>query len=367
MNTLFSSIRLGKNAILKNRLCVAPMTTSQSQEDGQVSTAESAWLERLASDDYGMIITCAASISRTAIAFHRQMSIADDIYVPGLTSLATRLKKYSTLSIIQLCHGGSRAIPGLTRVEPHSASDYDLPGVPGFIRPRAFTIDQIHGVINDFASAAERVARAGFGGIEFHGANGYLFTQFTSTMTNRRQDSYGGTLENRARFSREVVRACRTRVPAEFVLGYRMSFEGFPPETGLDIDENIQIMNWLEEDGIDYGHISHMALASRSLKYPEKIALRYIREGVHKKLPLIAAGGVFSRFDAEHALELGADIVAIGRAAIGNALIPEHFNRGEQLHATPFDKGRLGTLAVSKELIDYIAHSPLARMNIIKE
>ncbi len=341
------------------------MTTSQSHEDGQVSASESAWLERLASDGYGMIITCAASISRTATAFPRQMSLADDSLLPGLTALATTLNKYSTLSVVQLCHGGSRAIPALTGVEPRSASAYDLPGVPGFIRPRAFTVGQIHGVIDDFASAAERAARAGFGGIEFHGANGYLFTQFTSTMTNRRQDSYGGNLQNRARFSREVVRACRKRVPAEFVLGFRMSFEGFPPETGLDIDENIQIMNWLAEDGIDYGHVSHMALSSPSAKYPEKIALRHIRAGVRKELPLVAAGGVFSRLDAEHALEFGADIVAIGRAAIGNALIPEHFKRSEKLRTTPFARESLGSIAVSKELIDYIAQSPLARMNII--
>jgi len=251
MAEVFSSLKLGSSAVLKNRLAVAPMTTGQSHADGTVSQAELAWLERLAADGYGMVITCAAAVSRKSIAFRKQMSLADDSFLPGLSALAERMNAQGCLSVVQLCHGGSRAIPDLTGVEAHSASAYDLPSVPGFVRPKAFSVGQIQELIEDFAQAAQRAAKAGFGGIEFHGANGYLFTQFISTMTNQRQDQYGGSLENRARFCRQVVQACRQRVPASFVLGFRMSFEGFGPETGLDLDENIQIMNWLAEDGID--------------------------------------------------------------------------------------------------------------------
>ena len=75
-------------------------------------------------------------------------------------------------------------------------------------------------------------------------------------------DAWGGSLENRARFSRGVVRAVRARVPKGFVVGYRMSFENFGLETGLDIDENVQVMQWLAEDGIDYGHVSNLDFAA---------------------------------------------------------------------------------------------------------
>ena len=95
-------------------MAVAPMTTQQSNPDGSVSEAEARWLERLASDGYGLIITCASSISQTSIAFYNQLSVADDTMLLGLTQLAKSLNKYKSKTVIQLCHGGSRAIPELT-------------------------------------------------------------------------------------------------------------------------------------------------------------------------------------------------------------------------------------------------------------
>lgn len=365
MSALFSPARLG-GATLENRLAVAPMTTTQSHADGSVSDAEAAWLERLAADGYGMVITCAAAISRTSIAFPNQMSLGDDRLLPGLRALAARMKRHPSLAVVQLCHGGSRAIPSLTGVEAHSASRYDLPGVPGFVPPRALSIAQIEEIIEDFAGAAARAAEAGFGGVELHGANGYLFTQFISRMTNQRGDAYGGSLENRARFAREVVRACRRRVPGGFVLGFRMSFEGAGLETGLDLDENIRIMDWLAEDGIDYGHISHLDLGARSVKYPADVALTRIRAGVDRRLPLIAAGGVMSRADAERALDLGADLVAVGRAALGNTRLPARLAAGEPLARTPYDRDQLRALGVSYDLLRYLTTAgPLSSLRIV--
>ncbi len=367
MVDLFSKRQFGKSAKVVNRLAVAPMTTAQSHPDGRVSEAEMAWLERLAADGYGMVITCAAAISTESIAFHNQMSLGDDRFLPGLAALAKRLKAYPTLSIVQLCHGGSRAIVELTGMPARSASAYEVPTIPGFISPRALTTAEIAQVVEDFGNAAARAAQAGFGGIELHGANGYLFTQFISKMTNLRTDAYGGSLENRARFAREVVRACRSKVPADFVLGFRMTFEGGSFDTGLDIDENIQILNWLVEDGIDYGHVSHMALAAPSQKYPDRVALAHIRHGVAKSLPLIAAGGVMSRADATRALELGADVVAIGRGAIGNVRVPARFARHEPLTPTPFDVTELAKLSVSPDFVHYLTTAgPLASLKIVQ-
>lgn len=365
MSALFSPMRLGGKAIA-NRLAVAPMTTTQSHPDGSVSDAEAVWLERVAADGYGMVITCAAAISRTSIAFPNQMSLGDDGLLPGLRALAARMKRHPALAVVQLCHGGSRAIPSLTGVEAHSASRYELPGVPGFVPPRELSVPQIEAIVEDFAAAAARAAAAGFDGVELHGANGYLFTQFLSRMTNRRSDAYGGSLEHRARFSREVVRACRRRAPDGFVLGFRMSFEGAGLETGLDLDENIRVMDWLAEDGIDYGHVSHLDLAAPSVKYPADIALTRIRAGVDRRLPLVAAGSVMRRADAERALELGADIVALGRAAIGNDRVPARLAADEPLVRTPFDRDRLGALAVSDDFLRYITTAgPLASLRIV--
>lgn len=94
--------------------------------------------------------------------------------------------------------------------------------------------------------------------------------------------------------------------PAGFIVGLRMSFEGHGMETGLNLDENIEIMNRLADDGIDYGHVSHLDLAAPSVKYPDQVALAYIRARVDRRLPIMAAGSVTSRAHAERALSLGA-------------------------------------------------------------
>lgn len=361
-----SPLRLPSGVVVENRLAVAPMTTAQSEPDGRVSAAERAWLERLAGDGYGMVITCAAAISRTSIAFPNQLSFGEERFVPGLTALAAAMRAGGTLPVAQLCHGGSRAIPQLTGQPARSASRYELPGIPGFVPPVPFTEAELEGVVEDHAAAAERAFRAGFAGVEMHGANGYLFTQFLSTMTNHRRDGYGGTLVNRARLARETVRAVRKRVPASFIVGFRLSFEGFGPETGLDLDENLQVMSWLAEDGVDYGHVSHLQLDARSQKYPSEVALRRIRAGVDPKLPLMAAGGVNSGADAEAAMDLGADLVAVGRAAIGNTRVPERFARGEALVRTPFSREHLATRGVSADFLGYLtAPGPLAGLHIV--
>ena len=366
MTELFSPLTLGR-ATLANRLAVAPMTTSQSHADGTVSDAEMAWLERVAEDGYGMVITCAAAISRTSIAFERQMSLGDDRFLPGLQVLAERLRRHRTVAIAQLCHGGSRAIPALAGQPSFSASAFTVPGLPSAGRPRPLSPGQIEQIVEDFAEASERAAKAGFDGVEFHGANGYLFGQFISTMSNQRGDKYGGSLENRARFSREVVRACRACVPAGFILGFRLSFESNPFDNGLDIDENIQIMRWLAEDGIDYGHVSHMDLAAKSVKYPEEIALAYIRARIDRSLPLVVAGGVMSRAQADRALELGADVVAVGRGAIGNVEVPTRLARSEALTQMPYDAAQLSALSVSDDFVRYLTTAiPVSRLGLVR-
>lgn len=355
MSELFLPLRITERHTLSNVLAVAPMTTSQSNPDGTISEAELSWIERLASDGFGLIITCATAISKQSIGFQNQLSAGDDSMLPGLTKLAERLRSYNSKVVLQLCHAGSRAIPELTGGLAYSASSYLLPQIPGFVPPQTLSKEQISDIIEDFAMACERVAKAGLAGIEFHGANGFLFTQFISTMTNLREDEYGGSLANRARFAREVVQACRKRVPSDFIIGFRMSFESGGLETGLDIDENIQIANWLAEDGINYLHVSHLFYDVRSVKYPDILALQYISEQVTKGIPIVCAGGITSLDDANKALEYGAGIVAIGRAAIGNTKLPEYFARGEEFpFKAPFSEENLIKSGISNDFLNYM-------------
>jgi 2,4-dienoyl-CoA reductase-like NADH-dependent reductase (Old Yellow Enzyme family) len=363
MDSIFTPLRINRAHELKNRLVVAPMTTSQSHPDGTISTEEADWLERLAADGYGMVISCAAAISHDSIAFENQLSLGEDRMMPGLEDLAKRMKKHGGISIIQLCHAGSRAI----KAQPFSASSYSLPSVPGFVPPGTLTKQQIGQIAEDFAAACVRAEKAGFDGIEFHGANGYLFTQFISRMTNLRTDEYGGSLENRARFSRQVVQSCRNAVSRDFIIGFRLSFENAGLETGLDIDENIRIADWLAEDGIDYIHVSQLDCNVNSVKYPGRVALAYICSERKAAIPLLAAGGITSRAKAAQALDHGAHCVAIGRAAIGNTEVPKQFaETGELLHQTPFSEAMLTGLGISRDFIAYLHKQPVASMNVVE-
>ena len=367
MKALFRTLKINTRYELKNRLAVAPMTTSQSNADGSISEAESDWLARLSEDDYGMVITCAASVSDTSTAFYNQLSLAHDRYIPGLKSVADKMKQNGSVNIVQLCHGGSRAIEALTNEKPHSASSYEMPMIPGFNPPKELSGAQIHQIATDFASACKRAEKAGFDGIEFHGANGYLFTQFISRMTNLRKDGYGGSLENRARFSREIVRASRKAVSPDFIIGFRISFENAGMESGLDMDENIQIVNWLTEDGIDYIHMSNLDYTSYSVKYPEKNALQYVKSKISGSIPLVGVGGITNISSAGQAMEFGADIVAVGRAAIGNKNLPRLFANEEELPAqNPFPESLLTELGISGDFINYLRRMPVASLKVVK-
>src|SRR5690606_35508424 len=107
-----------------------------------------------------------------------------------------------------------------------------------------------------FRDAAVRARRAGFDGVELHGAHGYLLSQFLSATMNRREDAWGGSFENRARLMREVVRAVRAAVPASFLVGVRLSPEDYFTARGLDLDENVTLAGLLADDGMDFLHLS---------------------------------------------------------------------------------------------------------------
>jgi 2,4-dienoyl-CoA reductase (NADPH2) len=139
-----------------------------------------------------------------------------------------------------------------------TSHDEDLHG----LESRAMTVDEIREIVGYFADGARRAREAGADGVELHGANGYLFTQFLSSAINDRKDDYGGSLENRARFAREVVRAIRKAVGSDFHVQYKISATEyndslFPwKRKGNTIDDSLQVMKWLVEDGIDAVHVS---------------------------------------------------------------------------------------------------------------
>ncbi len=315
ISPLLTALRFRNGAIARNRLWLAPMTNLQSHDDGSLSDDELRWLVRRAAGGFGVIETCASHVTEDGQAWRGQLGVFEDRLLPGLRRLAGEVAGNGALGVVQLFHGGVRADPQLTGRPVWSASASEQPGLPA---AQAATEEQIEAVINRFREATVRAHVAGFSGVELHGAHGYLLGQFLSATQNRRQDRWGGAWENRVRLLRETVRAARAAVPRSFLVGVRLSPEDRGQATGLDLDENISLARWLVEDGVDFLHLSLWDASKKTQKRPDQHPIPLFRQAIDAGVPLVVAGNVWTRRDAEALLEMGADAVAIGRAAIAN-------------------------------------------------
>lgn len=351
---LHTPLTFRSGAVAPNRLAIAAMTNLQSHPDGSLGEDELAWLARRADGHWGMIATCAAYVALDGKAWEGELGIDRDELLPGLTRLAARLREGGGLSVVQLFHGGVRASSKLTGQQVWSASTWEEPGA-GFEVPRAATVDDLARVIDQFAAAAARAERAGFDGVELHGAHGYLLCQFLSRTMNPRADGWGGDLVGRARLIREVVRAVRARVRPGFLVGVRLSLEDFGQARGMDLDDNVQVARWLCDDGADFLHASLWDVARPSQKRPDEHPLAVLRAALPADVRVLAAGKVWSPAEAEATLARGADMVALGRAAILNPAWPDEARApGWAPVRPPITRAGLRDRAVSETFATYL-------------
>jgi 2,4-dienoyl-CoA reductase-like NADH-dependent reductase (Old Yellow Enzyme family) len=318
-----------RGARAKNRLALAPMTNCQSHEDGSLGDDEFRWLARRARS-FGVTSTCAAHVSLDGKGFPGQLGVFDDAQLPGLEKIATMMRESETVGLVQLYHGGERSLDKRDWV--HTASDADLSRL-----------------IDDFAKAAVRCEKAGFAGVEMHGAHGYVLGQFLSA-NNDRKDAWGGDFDARARLMIDATRAVRSRVGSSFIVGVRISPEDFGQAKGVDLDENLELAKRLSSE-IDFLHLSLWDCKRMTKKRPDAHAITLFREVLASPLRLIACGGIWTRQDAEAAMSKGADMVALGRAAILNPDWPEHADDPKRPPMSPDD---LRARDVSDTLIGYL-------------
>lgn len=312
---LLAPFRFRNGVGAPNRIWLAPMTNSQSHADGTLSDDELHWLERRAAGGFGVIETCAAHVAEDGQGWAGELGVFADRLVPGLTRIAEMVARHHCVGLAQIFHGGLRADPKLTGGTTWSASAVEETNVA---TPRAASEEDIARVIEQFRDAAVRCHRAGLAGVELHGAHGYLLCQFLSATQNVRTDRWGGTLENRARLLRETLRAVRAAVPAGFVVGVRISPEDRGNARGLDLDESLAVARWLAEDGADFLGLSLWDSKRPTAKRPTERPIPLFRAALPTDVPLVVAGGIWTRADGEALLVEGADAVALGRAAIAN-------------------------------------------------
>ena len=304
MTKLTDALTLRSGATIKNRFVLAALTNTQSHADGVLSDEEYRWLTMRAQGGFGLTMTCAASVQEEGVGFPGQLGFHDERHLPGLTRLAEGIKAHGSLSIAQLHHGGVRAM-----TNPKGPSE------DAKLKAQAMTLDEIKRSRDCFISAAQRAERAGFEGVELHGAHGYLICTFLSPELNRRDDEYGGDAEKRARLLFEIVDGIRAATKPGFTLGVRLS----PERWGLVLPEIRDVAQKLMRDAkIDFIDMSLWDVK----KEPEMEAFKgrtlasYFAELERGDVRLGAAGKIMSAADAQAVIDAGYDFPIIGRGAV---------------------------------------------------
>ena len=308
MSTLFTPLTFNRGPAMKNRFMLAPLTNQQSHENGVCSDEEFKWLTMRAEGGFGLTMTCAAHVQEQGRGFHGQLGIFSDEHIPGLTRLADRIKENDSVAIVQLYHGGMRCPKEVIGMQPLSASDNEQWGA------RAMTTDEVEAMIEAFVDGAERAQKAGFHGIELHGAHGYVLAQFLSPDINQRDDKFGGSLENRQRPIFDIIEGVRKRCSDDFMIGVRLSPERF----GMKLPEVVATAERLLTDEL----IEFLDMSMWDVfKMPEdndegKTLLSYFTDLDRKGVRLGVAGKLRTPEQCERAIEQGVDWVMLGRAAI---------------------------------------------------
>ncbi|HFC8837799.1 TPA: NADH-dependent flavin oxidoreductase [Neisseria subflava] len=327
---LFQTYTLNNGVTIKNRLVVAPMTHFGSQADGLISDQERTFLNNRAGD-MGLFITAATLVQKDGKAFHGQPEATDEHCLDSLKETAQILQQQGAKAILQIHHGGSKAVDdlldGLDKISA-SASEAE--------HAREATAEEVEALIASYAQAADLALRAGFDGVEIHGANGYLIQQFYSAQSNRRNDQWGGSLENRMRFPLAVVDAVAAvrekHQRDDFIIGYRFSPEE-PGEDGLTMTETGALIDALVQKPLQYLHVSLWEFDKKIRRGGDtaQTRMQFIHERINGKLPLIGVGNLFTADQILAAYETGwAEFIALGKTVMINPHIATQIREGRE-------------------------------------
>lgn len=337
-------------AQLKHRIGLAALTNLQSPEKGKISEEEMRWMRMRAEGGCSMIITAATYITPSGQGFPGQIGISSDEQLPGLTAAADMMRANNAMGIVQLIHGGIRCPEAITGMQPVGPSDDSETGA------RALTLAEIDTIKSQFLDGAKRAQKAGFDGVEVHGAHNYLLAQFLSPIHNQRTDQYGGSIEKRAQLLLEITAEIRDACGPDFVVGVRLS----PEHHGVILDETVAVYKMIIEQGVaDFIDISMWDVFKEPAdeKFQGKSLLSYFTDVDRGNIKLGVAGKLYNAQDIAKSIELGADFVLLGRGAIFNHDFASQAleNPDFQMVERPVSREYLEKEGLSAPFINYIA------------
>ncbi len=360
---LFEPGRIG-SLELKNRLIMPPMATNYATKDGQVTERQIEYYAERAKGGIGLVIVEVACVDApVGKGFTGQIRIDDDRFITGLSELAKAIKRHGAKAAIQLHHAGRQTSSRITGHQPVAPSPIAQPDGE---QPRALTAEQAGVLVEAFAEAARRAKRAGFDGVEIHGAHGYLISQFLSPLSNHRNDDYGGSLENRARFLLEVIKAARSQVGNDYPLWCRLSAVEMGVD-GITVEETQTVARLAEKAGVDAIHVSaHQVGPAR--RPPMALPTCYfvpwaqaIKEVV--SVPVIAVSRIPPEI-AEDVIKGGkADFISIGRQLLVDPYLPQKVQEGrlEDIRPCIYCLTCLDSIRWSKEGVRCVVNPTLGR------
>ena len=374
MMVVWSPLRFNSGREIANRFVIAPLTTDSSHEDGTATENELEFVRRRAANGFGATISSAAYVEQDGRSW-QGIGAAHDGHLSSLRRLAEAMRAAGGLAILQIYDGGRIAKPELIGEDRLRAASAVASLRPGAKTPRAMATDEVASLIENFRDAASLARKAGFDGVEIHGANHYAVHQFFSPRANHRNDKWGGTLSKRMNFPLAVAQAVRDALGPRLIAGFRVTpFEA--EADGYTLEDSKLLCKELARLNLDYISVSlddyrrsrpvgETRVYDRPVEKsytPAESPITEFARVIAGRSAVMASGGIKTCIDAEGAMTLGADLVAVGRAVVVD---PEWLSKVRSksepsiLAGLPKDEREIAqALSIPPRMVDYLLSRP---------
>jgi 2,4-dienoyl-CoA reductase-like NADH-dependent reductase (Old Yellow Enzyme family) len=371
---VWSPFRFNSGREMANRFAIAPLTTDSSNENGTATESELEFIRRRAASGFGAVISSAAYVEQDGRSW-QGIGATHDGHLSSLRQLAEAMRVAGGLAILQIYDGGRIAKPELIGERCLRAPSAVASLRPGARTPRSMTTNEVGDLIASFREAASLARKAGFDGVEIHGANHYAVHQFFSPRANYRVDNWGGTLSKRMNFPLAVAQAVRDALGPKLIAGFRVTpFESEPD--GYTLEDAKLLCHELARLDLDYISVSlddyrksrpvgETRVYDRPVEKnytPAESPITEFARVIAGRSAVMASGGIKTCMDAEGAIRMGADLVAVGRAVVVD---PEWLSKVRSkndaliLAGLPKDELEISkALSIPPRMVEYLLSRP---------